>query len=162
MSSFTKTIIVDRTASSYPHTIREGVDQLPAQGGVVIVEAGEYEIDGTNSTEDKRSVSIPSNVTLIGRGNVVVKVTQPGTEVNPIHAFTNADQTNGNTNITITGFKIVVACGESGPYNSHLIFFQNVSDCLIEKITIVAPESENYKGDTSREYFQDYLQQLQV
>jgi hypothetical protein len=129
MGSFTKTIIVDRTASGYPHTIREGVDLLPAQGGVVYVESGEYEIDGTSNGEDKQTVDIPSNVTLIGNGNVVVNV-----KAN-IPAFRNKDyQSGGNSNITISGFKIVF--DTEALYEQNLIDFRNVKKCLLEKLYI--------------------------
>lgn len=146
MSQYTKTIIVD--PSRPPSTIGAGIVALGVSGGTVIVEAGTYDIGGSGEPP----VSIPSNVTLIGRGNVVVRVTQPGTDPNWVHAFTNSDHTGGNTNIVLSGFKIVVTCGNSGPYNSHLIFMQNVSDSVIEKITIEAPASGNPKGVDQNQY----------
>jgi hypothetical protein len=153
MSAFTKTKIVDIDGGGNFTTIREATDFFINQniGGTIIVEAGEYEINGTiDNGVDKRTVLIPSNVTLIGRGNVVVKVTRPGTQQSQIYAFINSDS-NGNENIIISGFKIVVACGNNGPYNNHLIFMQNVSNSRFEKLTIDLPINENIHGvDPSR------------
>jgi parallel beta-helix repeat protein len=151
MSSFTKTIIVDQTDPNYPNTIQEGVSLLPTEGGVVYVESGEYIIDS-----DTETVKIPSNTTLIGRGNVVVKVTQPGTELNPINAFRNANLSTGNTNITITGFKIQVAC-ENNPYRSHLIFLQNVSNCRLEKLYIEDVSAYGVYRDTTPTKVEEYV-----
>ena len=107
MSSFTKTKIVDCDGGGDFSTIREATDYFINNniGGVIYVESGVYEIDGTNINGDKRTVIVPSNTTIIGRGNVEVRVTQPGTEEEPIQAFTNSDWQDGNERITISGFK---------------------------------------------------------
>ena len=141
MSEFTKTIIVDAAGgvgSNYT-TIKEATQYFIDNeiGGVIIVEQGIYDIDGTGN---KITIPVPSNTTIIGRGNVVVRVTNPG-----YSAFRNAKFVDGNNHITLSGFKIVVACN-SNSYNNHLIWMQNVSDCLIEKITIEAPSDINPYG----------------
>jgi hypothetical protein len=146
MSQYTKTLIVDADGGQGVYTnIQSAALALTpptGNGGVIIVERGVYNIEDQNDL-----IQIPSNTTLIGRGNVVVNVITSDQS-----AFTNSNHNVGNTNITITGFKIKVACGDDGPYNSHLIFFQNVSDCLIEKLTIDAPEGENWKGVATDKY----------
>ena len=105
MSDFTKTLIVDPDITlngTYPtppyfNTIKQAADELisSGSGGTIIVEQGTYEIDGTTG---KETVEIPSNVTIIGRGNVMIEVTAD------VSAFKNADQTNGNEHIRIEGF----------------------------------------------------------
>jgi len=91
--SITKTVIVDLPGGSAAyHTIKDGVNAF-TNGGVVVVEEGTYDI-GTSDI-----VSVPSNVTIIGRGNAIIEVTAR------VSAFVNADQSNGNDSITISGFK---------------------------------------------------------
>lgn len=152
MSTFTKTIIVDLThevsEGEYYNTIADATNYLINNeiGGNIIVETGEYILDGTYEEEDgvifndKSTIYIPSNTTVTGRGNVVIRVTNQNKS-----AFINYNLATGDDHITITGFKIVIACGTSA-YSSHLIFMQNVSDSVIEKITIEAPTSGNPKG----------------
>jgi hypothetical protein len=146
MSTFTKTKIVDADGGGDYTSIREATKYFIDNniGGIVYVESGLYEIDGTNNGVDKRRIEIPSNVTLIGHGNVVIKVTAPDQS-----AFMNYNQETGNDRITITGFKIVVACGTNGPYNTHLIFMQNVSNSVIEKLTIEAPYDQDHPNETN-------------
>ena len=140
MSEFTKTVIVDPTETGYPHTIQDGINEIwdpptVTACGVVIVEQGVYEISSESDI-----VKIPSNVTLIGRGNVIVKINGDFT------AFQNFDQANGNSRIRISGFKIVVGEAAQQPYNSDVIYMKNVSDSIIEKLTITSEEGEYAKG----------------
>jgi hypothetical protein len=166
MSQFSKTLIVDNTLPSYQYpyyrTIREAVDYLkgtdpiPPIPGTILVESGVYRIDGTITPlgVDQRTVEISSNITLIGRGNVVINLVNSNSpeENRSLSAFTNANHTNGNTNITITGFKIVVSptveYGTSG--NAGVIKLVNVKNCRVEKVHItVDPESGHgvYPGE---------------
>lgn len=152
MSTFTKTIIVDLThdvsEGEYYKTIADATNYFIKKeiGGKIIIETGEYILDGTyeeksgNIINDKRTIFIPLNTTLIGRGNVVVKVTNPS-----LMAFANAHWTDGDNHITLSGFKIIVA-SDTGPYSEHLIRMQNVSDSIIEKIYIEAPINDNPRG----------------
>jgi hypothetical protein len=156
MSSFTKTLIVDADGGGDYKTIRQAAKYFIDNqiGGVIYVESGEYVIDGTHNDQDpnvpdKRTVLIPNNTTLIGRGNAIVKVTAADQS-----AFRNEpDDTGTNNHITLIGFKIIVACGTEEeypytpiPYASHLIDFRNVSNCTIEKITIDTPDNLNPGG----------------
>lgn len=85
MADFTKTIIVDPNNPDPDfRTIKQGVTALGSSGGVVIAEQGTYTINSSNNT-----VSVPSNVTIIGRGNAVIQVTNKS-----ISAFKNADESN--------------------------------------------------------------------
>ena len=79
---FTKTEIVDGSTGA---DINAGIGELSPNGGVVIVEQGTYVID-----EESDTISIPSNVTLIGRGNVVIEVTEN------VPAFENSGGADGN------------------------------------------------------------------
>lgn len=120
MSKYSKVIIVN---PYYGPTIREALDRL-SNGGYIIVESGIYTIDD----EDNR-LMIPSNTTLIGKGNVVINVK------GNVRAICNKSSEDGNERITISGFKIVV-CKEATPYNNHLVFFQNIKNSLIKNLTI--------------------------
>ena len=143
MSNFTKTLIVDATLQNpqpqppFFNNIHSAANYLSGTGGTIIVEAGTYEINGDSG---KETVLVPSNTTIIGRGSVVVKVTNPNvTAFQNLHSGVSPYY---DSNIVLSGFKIIVACGnsvETVPYRSHVIFMQNVSDSLIEKITIEAP-----------------------
>jgi hypothetical protein len=146
MSQFTKTIIVDsdhdRVVGEYYKTIMDATYYFISNsiGGTIIVESGEYFIDGRYEEEglnDKRTIRILSYTTLIGRGNVVVKVTNPNQ--NAFRNFHINDDVNKDSNIILSGFKIVIACGYYNKYENHLIFMQNVSNSRFEKLTIDAP-----------------------
>ena len=141
MGEFTKTIIVDldhdEDPGHYRKTIKAAVGDLGTSGGMVIVEAGVYTI-GTGDM-----IEVPSNTTIIGRGNVEIRVTAPGISVFRNYHFNVTPYYDAR--IVLSGFKIVVAC-PSDAYNNHLIWMQNVSDCLIEKITIEAPSDINPYG----------------
>jgi len=65
---------------------------LQNSGGVIIVEAGTYNI-GSSDT-----INVYDNTTIIGRGNAVIEVAAD------VSAFKNANLTNGNERITISGF----------------------------------------------------------
>ncbi len=127
MGNFTKTVIV---APDNPdpnlQTINQGIAALLGYGGVVIAEQGTYEIDGV--TTGKETIEVPSNVTIIGRGNAVIEVT------GNYSAFKNADQTNGNERIQIEGFKIQQNCSEL--YEQHLILMNSVTDSVLERLYI--------------------------
>jgi parallel beta-helix repeat protein len=131
MSSFTKTLIVDGDLSNpqppYFKTIYEAAKYFKdnSTGGTIIVESGTYDIDNTGN---QITVQIPNNTTIIGSGNVVVNV------MTNITAFRNSDFDGGNENITISGFKII--CATSTLYQSNLIDFRNVKNCIIEKLYI--------------------------
>jgi len=74
MSEFTKTVIVD---PNHPdpdfRTIKQGIDELGGSGGVVIAEQGTYTLD--DSDPNHSTISVHSNVTIIGRGNAIIEVT---------------------------------------------------------------------------------------
>jgi hypothetical protein len=138
MSDFTRTLIVDcdliDPTPPFFNNIHDAAWALnPANnddrwgiGGTIIVERGTYEIDGTSG---KETVSVPSNVSIISHG-ATIQVTASN-----VSAFTNADQTNGNERIRISGFKIIL--GESGSlYSNHLIHLKRVNNCIIEKLFI--------------------------
>ena len=136
VSDFTKTIIIDGDETEIPgeryQTIQAAIadsqhNELSTNGGVIIVEQGTYTID--NSDPNHGTINVPSNVTIIGRGNAVIEVTSD------VSAFKNADQTNGNDRITISGFKIEVNY-TAGVYTQHLIHMKNVNKSVIEKLTI--------------------------
>jgi len=144
MSSFTKTIIVDQNhvevEGEYRQTINAAAYDLRTSGGRIIVEAGTYDIDGTDS--NKRTIAVYSNTTIVGNGNVVINVTAD------VPVFRNFywDQPDGNHHITISGFKIVESRTAS-PYKNHLVDFRNVNNCLIEKLTITCEGTQGIYND---------------
>jgi hypothetical protein len=93
------------------------------------VEQGVYNI-GQNQTP-----MVPDNTTLIGRGNVIVKITYPGSSA---FRASNHDNTNGNSRIVISGFKIVVAVDY---YENHALWLQNTKDSVIEKVYITSKDA---------------------
>jgi hypothetical protein len=181
MSEFSKTLIVDSTLPSSQHpyykTIKEAANFLinspnASIPGTIIVESGTYifnEDDDANYYNT--TVHVPSNVTIIGRGNAVISLQNPH-----ISAFVNADQANGNTNITISGFKIVVNMPTSGqggaeyghipdtgtPHDPtkdkicHVIHLVNVKHCRVEKVYITCDPSSNFGVYPGNENTADY------
>ena len=99
---------------------------MSSSGGVVIVEAGIYIIDGTNNL----TISVPSNVTLIGNGKAVLSVQSD------VPAIKNSNQTIGNERIVISGFKIVADRSGSSYYN-NLIDMQYTINSIIENNTLI-------------------------
>jgi parallel beta-helix repeat protein len=143
MSAFTKTLIVDAdpNAPSDYHDIATAANYLSGVGGgKIIVEAGEYEIDGTAG---KLTVDVPSNTTIIGPGNVIVKVTAN------VPAFRNLHYNSGSdSNIVISGFKIIIAY-EENDYSTHPIWLQNTINCIVEKVYVT---SKYVVGETETLY----------
>lgn len=133
LSDFTRTIMVDGSATPIQGqrylTMQAALadtqyNELQTKGGTIIVEAGTYTIDSI--------LSVPSNVTLIGRGNVVLTVP------NNVSVFQNASSS-GNTRIVISGFKILITYSNyANPYSPHVIYLRNVTNCRVEKVTIDA------------------------
>jgi len=134
MGEFTKTVIVDsEPGSSTPyHSIQDGIDALGGSGGTVIVEKGIYSI-GQN-----QDIYIPSNVTLIGRGDVVLEITHKDTSA--FRAENHATPNGSNSRIVISGFKIVVKVDD---FENHPIFLRNVSNCIIEKVYVTSRYDAN-------------------
>jgi parallel beta-helix repeat protein len=141
MSGFTKTIIVDGSLTPpFPPKMYDSIysavsdADIQAGGGTIIVEAGTYIMNST--------ALIPSNVTLIGRGNVVLKFT--GSTYVPI--LQNSDLINGNSHIVISGFKIIIAHDD---YYTHPIWLQNTHNCIVEKVYVT---SKYVVGETETLY----------
>ena len=127
MSSFTKTLIVDSDPNSTPdyYTIKEAAAYLNSldAGGTIIVEQGTYNLDDIGN---QKTIPVPSNVTIIGRGNAIIKV-----QAN-ISAFTAI----GKERISISGFKIQVDVGSGNSYSANLINFTAVQDSFLGQLTI--------------------------
>lgn len=121
MAGFTKTRIVDGNGGGTDLTIASALTALGDNGGTIIVER----YDGGNYTIAS-SLSVPSNTTIIGRGNVVLDVSGSGP------AFQNADQQNGNSRIVISGFKINITA--SG-YSYKVIDMKGIDNCIFENLT---------------------------
>ena len=113
---FSRTVVVSGGNSL---AINNALNGMSSSGGLVIVEAGSYTIDGSTNL----SITVPSDVTLIGKGKVVLNVTAR------VPAIINADQVNGNTRIVISGFKIEI--NNSNYYNSKAIYLKNINNSLI-------------------------------
>jgi len=110
-------------------TIKEAVDALGVNGGNVIVESGDYAIDGTGN---KTTIEIPSNCTITGNGNVNITVTANVT------LFKNTGfGTEARTRINISGMKIYVNMS-SGGYQQNLIHFKGLINGTIQDFTISA------------------------
>jgi parallel beta-helix repeat protein len=144
MSEFTKTIIVDsslatETPGQYRKTIKAAVDDLitAGVGGVVIVEAGTYDIDDTGN---QKTIDIPDNCAIIGQGDVIINVT-----VNtPVFKNTGFG-TNAHSRITISGFKININVS-SDVYHNNVIHLKGVKNSILEKLTITANTGAVYEG----------------
>lgn len=128
MSAFTKTCIVDGGATPDPplyNNIATAVSALSATGGTVIVE--EYN-SSTTGYIINAAISVPSNITIIGRGNVLITVQSN------VPAFQNSDTiTNGNERIVVSGFKIVANCEN---YSANIINFVGTRYSIIENCTL--------------------------
>lgn len=119
----TKTKIVDKDGDSGVYTtIQAALDAVNDNGGVVYVEKGEYTITAP--------LTIGSNVSLIGRGNVLIKI-DAGSDISALKNKTQTDP--GNSRIYVAGIKIE---SRSSGVSKHLIDFQLVSDSVLEDIHI--------------------------
>ncbi len=138
MSDFTKTVMVDPDGPYIQYlrylSIQDAVNDtyIQSRGGTIIVEQGTYTI-GSGQTP-----MIPSNTTLIGRGNAVIKIDN-GDE-SAFRAANHAN-TNSNSRIVISGFKIIVKVDN---YANHAIWLQNTSDCIVEKVYVTSLDGETY------------------
>ena len=85
LCSLDRSRIIDCDETAIPgkryRTIQEAIadtdnNDLSTNYDVIIVETGTYVIDGTNTPEngDRRTVSVHSNVTIIGRGNAIIEI----------------------------------------------------------------------------------------
>jgi hypothetical protein len=187
MGEFTKTLIVDNSLINPQHpyykTIKEAADYLngtlqdpdvPPIPGTIIVESGTYVLDEPidNAPNNRTTISISNNVTLIGRGNVVISLRR-----HDISAFRNTgpyQQTpTSNENITISGLKIVLNMPQNGaeyghiPDNStppdptkdkicHVIHLVNVKHCRVEKVHITCDPSSSFGVYPGNENTADY------
>ena len=146
MSVFTKTLIVDGSLINpnppYFNAIKAATQYFIDHqvGGTIIVEQGIYDFDEADDFEGlnvntKTTVYIPSNVSIIGNGNVVIRITR-----SDISAFKNANTS--NTNIKISGFKIIYdgpADTEEHPkLSTHLVYLTNCSKCRLKNLTITS------------------------
>ena len=139
MSAFTKTLIVDAShqevVGQYYQTIKKATQYFIDReiGGTIIVEQGEYLFNEQDITGNwNTTVYVPSNVTIIGTGNVVIRITT----VNNISVFKNASPSEGNTNIKIEGFKIIYDGPENEMLTMHPVFLTNCSKCRLKNLTI--------------------------
>jgi len=105
---------------------------LGNNGGTIIVEQGVYTIGNGDKA------MIPSNTTLIGRGNVVIEITDADTSA---FSASNHYSNDSNERIMISGFRIIVK-PTSGDYINHPIFLMNVSDCIVEKVYVTAVDNQ--------------------
>lgn len=110
---------------------------MPSTGGTVIVEAfpnsgAGYEINA--------AISVPSNVTLIGRGNV--RITVRGDSP----AFQNSDTLSGNERIVISGFTCVGDRSNGYSYDRSLIRLEKVKNCIIENCILQAVRPSSYSN----------------
>lgn len=85
--------VVPAGSTSAQTVINQAINSLPATGGKVVLLEGTYIVDG--------SIVLPSNVHLEISKGATVKL-KDAFNAN-IYIITNADQTNGNTNIAVTG-----------------------------------------------------------
>jgi len=119
----TKTRIVDPAGGTGIDTdIQTAINNLGGNGGVVYVEQGTYTITS--------AITVPSNVSLIGRGNVVIQIDSSS----DIPALRNSDYTNGNQRIAVIGFHI--KSRNTGQTNYELLDFRKVTNCLFQDLTI--------------------------
>jgi parallel beta-helix repeat protein len=110
-------------------TIKESVDTFGADGGNVIIEAGQYTIDDSGN---KTTIDIPDNCSIIGNGNVEIIVTAN------VPLFRNTGfGTYPRSRITLSGMKIYIN-KLNGTYQNNVIHFMGVSNCIIEKLHITA------------------------
>lgn len=138
MGAFTKTLIVDSSlidpAPPYYNSIKKAADNndIKAYGGTIIVEQGEYVFSESDEAGNwNTTVHVPSNVSLIGTGNVVIRITNSA-----ISAFKNANSS--NTNIKISGFKIIYDGPENETLSMHLVYLTNCSKCRLKNLTITS------------------------
>lgn len=133
MAGFSKTIIVDKNAAEITgqryQDILTAVNYL-SNGGTIIVE--EYDSTGLGY-EISGAISLPSNITLIGRGNVLLTVRSESA------AFTST-----GSRVVISGFNIKADRPSLLTYSSQMIHFQNTKNCVIENCTLTAIRFTTY------------------
>lgn len=108
--------------------INQAINALPATGGKVVLLEGTYIVNG--------SIILPSNVHLEILKGATVKLNNNAADQTSI--IKNADITNGNSNITISGAGIIdgnKANQTAG--NLFNISLYKCSSCLIEGLTII-------------------------
>jgi parallel beta-helix repeat protein len=127
MSEFTKTIIVDGDGGGDETNIAAAITALGGNGGVIYVE---YFYNNGNYYPITNPISVPSNVTLIGKGNVILNVTSNES------VFVNSQQLTGNERISISGFKIKIAYVEDD-YTHPVVHFKQVTNCILEQLSIL-------------------------
>ncbi len=128
MPSYQKTVIVTPTYYGYPHSIQDGIRKLNGQPGTIIVESGNYDI---LSLAD--AIHIPDNTSIIGTGNVNVNLKTP--------LSTALVSNSGFNNIILSGINFIL-CEEVGLYLENLIFFQNTTNSIIDRVNVTAQRIE--------------------
>ena len=119
----TKTRIVDPAGGTGIDTdIQAAIDNLGGNGGVVYVEQGTYTITSP--------ISIPSYVSLIGRGNVTIQIDSNSN----VSALKNSNPTDGNDRIAVLGFHI--KSRNTGQQDYALLDFAKVRHSLFEDLMI--------------------------
>ncbi len=127
MASFIKTVVCSPVSMGLPGSIREAIAKLGGKPGTVLIEAGEY-----NILTPTDLITIPANTALVGLGNVTVNVKLPlsGALI----------RNTGFENITLSNINIVLY-EEAAGYKDNLVFFQNVRNSSIERVTVIAKDA---------------------
>lgn len=116
------TIVVALDGSGDAETIQEGLKLIPSEGGIVFVKEGLYTI--------KSVIKIKSNITLQGTGFG----TRLDLQTDTINCIQNDDQSSGNNNISIKGFRITVNNGFTSGTFIHFVKVDDsfISECWLE------------------------------
>lgn len=112
--------------TKYFSSIQAAIDDLPSTGGTVFVDAGTYTITS--------SITIPSNVSLIGEGKSSKIFLAANSNVDLIQ---NADTTLGNENIIIENLEIDGnSANQAATPEYSCIYFYKADNCKIRNCFI--------------------------
>jgi parallel beta-helix repeat protein len=90
--------VVPAGNTSAQTTINSAITSLPSGGGVIYLAEGTYTVDG--------SISLPSNVKLMGAGSGTVIKFKNTLGAGTFQMIVNSDTTNGNDHITVSDLKL--------------------------------------------------------
>lgn len=106
--------------------IQLAIDDVPATGGVVYIPAGTWVISA--------SLSVPSNVTVLGDGDSTILQFVAGTA---LKMFINSDTVGGNANISFEKFKIDGNVANRTGNADWGFYLDNITDLVFKDITCV-------------------------